>query len=402
MKRILFVDDDVHLLDGLRARLRRQRRRWDMEFALGGEVALAEIRRWPFDVVVSDMRMPGIDGATLLDHIKQERPETVRIVLSGHTELEAAFRALPVAHQFLSKPCDAKVLENVIERACGLQDLLGEKTMRHAVGAVQQLPPAPRIYLELTAALGRREVELENIANIIRQDPAITARVLQIVNPAFFGLPQSMTGIQDAIAYLGVFMVKNIVLSVEVFRAFEGDPREFSVESLQQHCYLSARIAGHMLPEGYSAADAFAAAMLHDIGKLILAAQAPEHLAEVTRVCRETGRPMHVVELERHFFCHAHVGAYLLGLWGLPYPLVEAVAHHHTPGQVKQREFDVLGGVYLANLLAHEQAPAENGDGRICRIPDGAYLHELGVAGRLPEWRAMAAEEANALRGEPK
>ena len=400
MKRILFVDDNAHLLDGLRSRFRRQRHRWEMEFAPGGEVALAEIRRRPFDVVVCDMCMPGIDGATLLQHIKEERPETVRIVLSGHTELEATFRALPVAHQFLSKLCDAEVLENVIERACGLRDLLAEKTMRHVVGAVQQLPPAPRIYLELTEALSRREAELETIANIIKQDPAITARVLQIVNSAFFGLPQSMTGIRDAIAYLGVFMVKNIVLSVEVFQAFEGDPREFSVESLQQHCYLSARIAGRMLPDGYSAGDAFAAAMLHDIGKLILATQAPEHLAEVMHACRETGQPMHVVELERHPFCHAHVGAYLLGLWGLPYPLVEAVAHHHTPGQVKQREFGVLGGVYLANLLAHELLPPENGEGPSCRIPDDVYLNELGVADRVPEWRAMAADEAKALRGE--
>lgn len=400
MKRILFVDDNAHLLDGLRSRLRRQRHRWEMVFALGGDVALAEIRRRPFDVVVCDMRMPGIDGGALLRHIREERPETVRIVLSGHTELEAAFRALPVAHQYLSKPCDAEVLENVIERSCGLRDLLAEKTMRHAVGAVQQLPPAPRIYLELTEALGCREPELEDIANIIKQDPAISARVLQTVNSAFFGLPQSMTSIQDAITYLGVSMVKNIVLSVEVFRSFEGDLGEFCVESLQRHCYLSARIARRLLHDGYFAGDAFATAMLHDIGKLILATQAPEHLAEVMLICRETGQPMHVVELERYPFCHAHVGAYLLGLWGLPYPLVEAVAHHHTPSQVKQRAFDLLGGVYLANLLAHEQEPPENGNVPSCRIPDHAYLNELGVAGRLPEWRAMAADEAKALRGE--
>lgn len=146
MKRVLFVDDEPNILEGLRTLLRRHRRQWEMTFAVGGPAALELLKTENFDVVVSDMRMPEVDGAALLAHVQRQQPRTVRIVLSGHTELEAALRAIPVAHQFLSKPCDAAELENVVERACALQSLVEDPKIRQAVGGIQQLPALPRVY----------------------------------------------------------------------------------------------------------------------------------------------------------------------------------------------------------------------------------------------------------------
>jgi YesN/AraC family two-component response regulator len=86
MKRILFVDDESRVLDGLRRMLYAQRQRWEMEFALGGEAALEACEKGAFDVVVSDMRMPGMDGATLLGHIRDRYPSSARVILSGFSE----------------------------------------------------------------------------------------------------------------------------------------------------------------------------------------------------------------------------------------------------------------------------------------------------------------------------
>jgi DNA-binding NtrC family response regulator len=116
MIRILFVDDDQDILAGLRNRLRAQRSRWDMVFVQSGYEALEELELASFDVVVSDMRMPLMDGAELLAQVKDRHPDVARIVLSGDAERDAVQRALPIVHQFLTKPCDGNVLRAAIEQ----------------------------------------------------------------------------------------------------------------------------------------------------------------------------------------------------------------------------------------------------------------------------------------------
>ncbi len=121
-KTVLFVDDELNVLEGLRTRLHRQRSKWEMVFVQSGREALERLAQGDVDVLVTDMRMPEMDGVTLLKRAQEEYPRVVRIVLSGHAELEAALRAIHVAHQFLSKPCEAGVIENVVERAVLLAD----------------------------------------------------------------------------------------------------------------------------------------------------------------------------------------------------------------------------------------------------------------------------------------
>jgi CheY-like chemotaxis protein len=111
-KRILFVDDDPSVLNALSNVLRRERHRWDMVFANGGEQALAELRTATFDAIVSDMRMPGIDGAQLLEVVRRDSPTTVRIMLSG-SDCETA---LDSVDELLAKPCSARLLRETLDR----------------------------------------------------------------------------------------------------------------------------------------------------------------------------------------------------------------------------------------------------------------------------------------------
>ena len=221
MRRVLFVDDEPRILEGLRRMLRSQRHDWELAFAPGGETALALMEASPFDVIVSDMRMPGIDGAALLCRVREKYPQVVRIVLSGHTELSTALRVVPIAHQFLAKPCDAQMLRVAIERACHLRALLSDEHIRRTVAALGDLPSLPRTYEALTQALADPDTSLQKVAKIIEQDVGISAKVLQLVNSAFFGVSHSMTNIQSAVSYLGINTLKSLVLSVEIFRAFQ-------------------------------------------------------------------------------------------------------------------------------------------------------------------------------------
>jgi HD-like signal output (HDOD) protein len=397
MKRVLFVDDEPLLLDGLRGRLWRNRDEWQMEFVSSGKAALEALARSSFDIIVTDIRMPVMDGATLLGHVRDRYPQVLRIALSGYTEMEAALRALPVAHQFLSKPCDGPVIENVLERSLGLHSLLRDAAIRNAVGGVGELPSTPRIYSALTKMLADPDVEPRAVAGVIEQDPAVSARVLQIVNSAFFGLSHRIVSLQQAVLHLGIEAIKNLAFSVELFRSFRV-PSMLSLDLLQRHSYLTARIAAALVHARTAAKDVFTAALLHDVGKLVLASRLPQRFSEALRLSAAQNKPLHAVEEELYGFTHAEAGAYLLGLWGLPYPIVEAVAHHHHPQRVRQCHFDTLAAVYVADHLAWEVGPqGRESLGGALEPLDQDFIQSLGLGAELERWPGAALQQAELL-----
>jgi HD-like signal output (HDOD) protein len=389
------VDDEPRLLEGLRRLLRPQRHQWEMAFVPNGEAALAMMEASPFDVIISDMRMPGMDGAALLSRVREKFPQVVRIVLSGQTELATAFRVIPVAHQFLAKPCDAEMLRVVVERACHLKALLNDDSIRRIVGALSDLPSLSRTYEALTAALEDPDSSLQTVARIVEQDVGISAKILQLVNSAFFGISRSITNVQNAVSYLGINTLRSLVLSVEIFQVFK--PKRtlpgFCLEDLQRHARVTAHIAARLPVPKHLSDVTLVAGTLHDVGKLILAWKLPDEFERVLDTAAKENLPLYQVEEHEYGFSHAEIGAYLLGLWGLPYAVVEAVALHHRPNRVPHQNFDAVAAVYVANLLGHEQeTPAREARLENNLEPLQEELAALGVEQQLPHWRAMAAE----------
>ena len=293
MRRVLFVDDEPRILEGLRRMLRPQRQEWEIAFAPTGETALALMEASPFDVIVSDMRMPGMDGATLLAHVRETYPHVVRIVLSGHTELSTALRVVPVAHQFLAKPCDAEMLRVAIERACHLKALLHDDSIRSIVGALGDLPSLPRTYHALTMALADPDTSIQKIAGIVELDVGISAKILQLVNSAFFGIARSITNIQNAVSYLGISTLKSLVLSVEVFRVFapKSPLPGFSLDDLQRHARHTSYIAARLPVPKHLVEIAMVAGMLHDVGKLVMAWKLPDRFKKLMAEARRSNAP---------------------------------------------------------------------------------------------------------------
>ncbi len=395
MKRILFVDDEQHLLDGLRDLLSKQRKQWDMVFALGGQAALAECARAPFDVVVSDIRMPGMDGVALLTQIKQRYPGTARIVLSGQAERDATVSALPVAHQFLSKPCEADTLRMVVDRACRLQRMLHDNAVRQVIGKLDRLPSVPRTYWELTQAAAAADVGMAVLAKIVEKDAAMTVKVLQLVNSSYFGLPRRQASVQQAVSYLGIELLKSLVLSAHVFATATPKIESFSMNRLQEESVLTARIAKRLLGGQDGATEAYTAALVHEVGQIVLAISAPERFGEAVRASTALGRALHLCEQDVLGVTHAEVGAYLLGLWGLPLTIVEGVAFHHAPHLVPTTE--------LATVLHVAGAYAQRGeivDPTIGGSLDVDFLESSCFASELPRWRLLAEEERRSFAAE--
>ncbi len=338
VSRVLFVDDEVRILEGLRGSLRRHRKTWDMEFAPGGDVALALLDTTRFDVVVTDLRMPKVDGVTLLRFLQERHPETVRIVLSGEPGKDLALKFMPYAHQALTKPCRVEELEAVLSRACRVRRIVTSEAVRRALGTVRDLPVLPKTYQRLTALLEDENAGVREVASVVSEDIAVSAKLLQCASSAFFGAGRQVRSIEDAVTMLGLETVKCLTLSAEVFGRQRLTPEQRSfAEKLHDHSLVVARIASE-LAEPAEKRDAFLAGLLHDIGHFVLATQAGCIDADGSAAAS------HVA--------HAHVGGYLLALWGLSLTVTDAVAGHH--GTADASPSNVTHAVMAADAAAAE------------------------------------------------
>lgn len=357
--RILFVGDEavfpVDLIDLVSA----MGEDWDVERCADADTAMARAAAAPLDVILVAPGLPDLPPATLLGQVRALRPETSRIaVIDGsHTP---PTRIIGLAHRFLPTPLAPEVLLEAIGSLEELRELLDNPDLRTRIGRVEQLPSPPQLYLRLMSALEADDnTSAGDIAALVAGDPAIAAKVLQLCNSAYFSSGRTITDLRAAVTRLGIATLRDLVLASEVFSL----PTTSGVDrsALQQRALLAARLAKRMLPES-SAELGATAALLADIGLLLPGV----HDERQPRAEGDT-QPG-----------HTEAGAYLLGLWGLPMPIIEAVAFHRTPTRSSTRSFWVTGAVHTAMALAAGEEP------------DQDYLSRTGVLGRLQEWRELA------------
>ena len=389
MKRVLFVDDEPKVLDALRRLLYAMRRQWEMAFLAGGQEALAYLAQHPCDVVVTDMRMPGIDGSQLLRQVRRLYPATVRIVLSGQCDMETVLRSLGPTHQFLTKPCDSEVLKRTVARACQLRDRLADQKVQECVSQVEALPVEPETFALIRAELASGKPSLRRLGELIAADPACTLSVLQLVNTGFFGTPRRVSDPAQAVNLLGAETLRAVASLEHLFFPLEQQhPQAAVCQEIWEHTRAVAVLARKIAQaEGASPAtccDAFAAGLLHDIG-LLAAVWLPADncSASLPWVLDWTA------EEQSQHTTHGDVGAYLTALRGLPDELVEAVACHHHPGRSDAAGFTALTAVHVADALVRQA-------GFGMQLPDDpvdeSYLQRIGLDHRLGQWRQLCAE----------
>ncbi|MBI5579398.1 MAG: HDOD domain-containing protein [Deltaproteobacteria bacterium] len=385
---VLFVDDEPLVLQGLKRMLRGEREAWAMQFAASGREALSLLEREAFDAVVTDLRMPGMDGEQLLNTVKDRHPHMVRIVLSGEMNQASGFKTVRCAHRYLAKPCDAEALKSALSQAFALRRWVDDRRLKELLARLDSLPSLPEIYAELLAEIQAPNSSFRRVGDLIARDVGMTAKVLQIVNSAFFGLTRRILNPQDAVAMLGYDTLKALVLSNKIFSQFDAKRvRCMDVNALWQHSMNTGLFArtiavGEKLPRT-AQDEAFTAGVLHDVGKLILAHNFPELYADVVMRSRAHRRP--AAELEQEIFggSHAELGAYLLGLWGIGEEVVDAIAYHQCPSRASTLT-RVLAVVYAANGLEH-MLSGTPGDEAAAAV-DPEVLKQLNVAERFGAW----------------
>jgi len=359
---------------------------WDVDTASGGTEALQLLAEKPADVIVSDMKMRGMDGAQLLTEVRKLYPATVRIVLSGQSDKDAVYRAVPPMHQYLSKPCPAETLKTTITRSCALGQFLNATSSQEIIGRITSLPSLPARYLQVVAEIESNHGTVASVGKLISQDPAMTAKTLQLANSAIFGQQANVTSPAQAVSLIGMDALKSLVLSLSVFQSFRvTDFDEFNIDKIAEHSLQVGTLARHISQLENAnekiASEAFTSGLLHDVGKLILATFAKSEFTAAIAKSKSDCIPL--VEAEKEVFGLGHdgIGGHLLSLWGLPPSIVESVLLHHSPDQIETHEVPAL--VYIANHLSkshHTPAQQECFDN---------FIAARGLNDRIKVWRNL-------------
>ncbi|MDR3456803.1 MAG: response regulator [Verrucomicrobiae bacterium] len=388
MKRILFVEDNEVMRELYAAMLSRDEDHWEATVAPDGETALTLLQSSTFDVVASDMQMPGISGIELLTEVRKLYPHSTRIILSGISDQAEAANSLNCTHLFIPKPFELKTLKSALARIYSLDAYLKDEKLRSLVGRMRTLPSFPAIYLEILKEIDSPNSSIETIAHIIAKDPGITAKMLQVTNSAAFGLAGSISDPAHAVQHLGLSAVRSLTLSAQVYSSLNCRPMQnFSPDDLWGHLLRCANLARRiMVCEGSETSeteDAFTAGMLHDMGEIMLADSLPDEFEQALKLAEREKIPLREAEIKVFGATHAGLAAYLFGLWGLPAPIVEAVAFHHTPEKSDLKQFSPLTAIHVANALCDEdEAGNLNLD----------YLKKIGALDQLDVWKAIAVE----------
>lgn len=402
MKRILFVDDEPNVLNGLKRVLRGLGDRYEMHFTDSGTMALAIMRARPFDIVVADMRMPGMDGAQLLLEVRRHYPRTVRIILSGDFTPVSMLKSVKPAHQYLAKPCEAAKMVTVLERASLLSDFLRQEELAELVCQMEGLPAMTDGHELLVAELDAEEPSLSKIAEIIGRDMGMAATILKVVNSAFFGLGRRVHSLFDAVSLLGLDVVKALVVSARVFAVFERQSLPgLSFAYLWRHCLNTAGVS-KAIAQAEDASrnfldEAYIGGLLHDLGKLVLVSLQAERYHQVLERVRADNVLIWQAERDILGATHSEVGAYLTGLWGFSDGIVHALAFHHCPERSPERAFCPMIAVHVANYCEHKYRVVH--EHYAPRHLASAHLEEIGLKAKLPGWLKLAKEAMESEAG---
>ncbi|MES9992423.1 MAG: response regulator [Candidatus Thiodiazotropha sp.] len=388
---ILFVDSDSNQLKSLRRNLREFRNKWQLLFAENAEQALELMQQAAVDIVVSETQLTGMPGSELLKEVQLHYPSATRLLFSGQAMRTPAQEIVNHAHQFIAKPCERDQLIDILQRVFHLRSLLNNPALEEMISSMGTLPSLPTTYQQMITALQSETATIKDIGRIVAQDIGMSTKILQLVNSAFFGLPRQIASPEQAVSLLGIETVSNLTLSVGVFSQLEPDViEEFHLEQLWHHSMLVSGLVPHLAKASDLDQQHYQipmlAGLLHDLGKLVLATQDREEYRRIVQQSDRDGAPLYETEAESLWCNHATIGAFLMGLWGLPYSAVEAVALHHSAQRQSKERLDCLL-VYAANLLVESLDPNQASDHYTTESLETLITPEI-----LKKWKTITLE----------
>jgi putative nucleotidyltransferase with HDIG domain len=394
--RILLVADEPRDLAALKALVSEAAPDRGIHTAVSSKEGLAILSKEDFEVVFADLAAGPEVAAQFLQEVWKERPRTVRFLLARGLTPDLMVTCALGSHHFLQKPLDAVTIASSLSRADAINQYVRNDRIQSLVSRMRTLPSRPSLYLEVMRELRSPTASAATVGELVEKDLAISTKLIQVVNSAFYGMSQQVTDPAAAVLLLGLETTASLVLSIEAFARFDKvKPIYFSMDKVWRHSQSVAasakRIAELLCNDPDVARNAFTAGLLHDIGKLALALNFEEQYQGAIKLAEK--QKIAPIEVESQVFGanHAETGAYLLAVWGLPLPIVEAVARHHVPARSLDQHFSATTALHLAEQLEYAEDPARRGSKET--VLDLDYPPALQLSGRIDELRAIFRRE---------
>jgi HD-like signal output (HDOD) protein/ActR/RegA family two-component response regulator len=390
---VLFVDDDQSILRALRRAFHNAP--FEVRLAGGAAEALTMLAERSTDLVVADVRMPGMDGVELLGAVRDKYPGTTRVILSGQVDRDTVLRALSsgTARTFFAKPWDDEALRGRIEHMLSVRRELSEGGILDMFSGVTHLPAIPAVYTKLTDAIEKGRT-LPDVAAIIEQDVGLTAKVLQIINSALYGF-SGVTSVERAIALLGMETIRGIALMTSFVEQEKWDTvQRAQLDALVAHSVLVQRFVVAARPPVPSdePQSAGIAGLLHDAGRILLLRHLPaRYRAILDHEASKPGMGFFDAEKELGFesTSHSRLGGYLLDAWNLPEPIVDTALYHHEPQRAGASSRPLVSVVAWVNAMVSaaqkgavsEARPPESVDPEKARTISEGVMRTVKAAG---------------------
>lgn len=358
--------------------------------------ALAALDGNDFEIVFAAFAGGALQGAQFLNEAWKRRPKTVRFLFADSVDSDVMVTCALGAHHFLPKPVERETIVGALTRADAINRFVRNERIQSLVSRMRTLPSRPSLYLEVMRELRSPNASPNTVGEMVSKDLAISTKLIQVVNSAFYGLQQQVTDPAAAVLLLGLETTASLVLSIEAFARFDKvKPLYFSMDRVWKHsqsvAQSSKRIAELMSNDLEVARHSYTAGLLHDIGKLALALNFEDQYHGALKLAEK--QKLSPCEVESQVFgaTHAEAGAYLLSLWGLPLPIVEAVADHHLAAKDVPAPFSAATALHVAERLEREADLRRSGVKDI--EVDLAYRSELELTPRMTEFRRIVRGE---------
>ncbi len=394
-KNILFVDDNENVISGIQRQLRPYRGQWQLFFANSGEEALQLMAKQSIDLIVTDMMMPEMRGDELLKKVRELYPNIVRIILSGYADEATLKSGLDVAHQYLSKPCSADTLREAILQIFNVLACVKNPRIIAEVGDPNLLPSMPKIYHQLNAAIANENTSITEIANILASDMVLSAKLLQLVNSAYFGVNRVVSSLTDSINLIGLNNLNNLVLTVHVKSAFPVNSPV--METLMNYIWADANRVANLAKQISLSENqkedrpdqAYVCGLLHNMGLLIFLSRGGDQLARLMDQVKNTTTPVADLEMEIYGFTRSEAAAYILSMWKLPPRIIEGILLQHNPSA---SEFDGVSALTAMHVASCLLKPTEmDGHERLFEMKvDTHYLQRINKLECLSDWQLLA------------
>jgi len=396
-KNILFVDDNENVISGIQRQLRPFRGHWRIFYVNSAKEALLLMAKQPIDLIVTDMMMPDMRGDDLLRKVSLLYPNIVRIILSGYADEVTLKSGLEVAHQYLSKPCSAETLREAILHIFNVLACVQNPCIIAEMGDPKLLPSLPKIYHQLSAAIADENISIAEIANILASDIMLSARLLQVVNSAYFGLNRNISSLVEAVNMIGLKNLNNLVLTVHVKNAFPI--RNPAIESFMGYIWEDAKRVANLAKKIAISENqiedrpdqAYVCGLLHNMGLLMLLSRGGDQLIRLLDQVKNTCIPVADLEKEIYGFTRSEAAAYILSLWKIPPRIIEGILLQHNPSVSEYDGVSALTAVHIASCLLK---PTDmNGYQRLFEMKmDSHYLQRINKLERLSDWQLLADE----------